>query len=93
MDYDNEIYDIDEDQDIIDFAVEIMNDQNENEQVSKKLKLSQDEYDKIEMKCIHKIYGCQQCRNKYVGNVDLNYHEKLNIIFNKVKNTINRTVN
>ena len=61
-----------------------------------KRKKQEDEEIEFERLCIHKKYGCYQCRSDYKGVVDIEYHEKLNKLFNRMKRTItiiNKTVN
>lgn len=85
------------DSDIANFADEIFG--NHNEEIespsSKKRPLEENSFNETEKKCLHKMFGCYQCRNNYKGDIDLKYHEKLNIIFSQMKYTIsliNQTV-
>lgn len=43
-----------------------------------------------ELKIMHKKYGCYQCRDSYIGNVDKDYHERLNTLFYSMKETISK---
>lgn len=86
---DNEIYDIACD------IVNELNSSNNEEPVTKKIKISNDEYEQIERYCMHKKYGCRQCYNNYHGDLDIEYHQKLDILFNRMKETLkflNKTV-
>lgn len=82
-----------EDENFYDIVSEMVEDINSYncEPLSKKVKLSQNEYDQIERECLHKKYGCYQCRSNYNGEVDLEYHQKLDILFNQMKQSIKLT--
>lgn len=93
----DEEYENESDSDIAFFAEEIFGEENKeiNSSPSKKRPLDEDSFTETEKKCLHKMFGCYQCRNQYNGDIDLKYHEKLNIIFSQMKYTIsliNQTV-
>lgn len=78
----------DEDSDIIEIAVELMKDDKKDDNNFKKRKITNDEYEQIELYCYHKKHGCYQCRSDYKGIVDIEYHDHLTKVFNKLKKTL-----
>ena len=84
--------------DSVNLIIEELEAKEQNEQpLKKKVKKVEENNDEYEFErlCIHKKYGCYQCRNDYKGTIDIEYHEKLNNLFNRMKRTIliiNKTV-